>query len=80
MSKKSIMLNYLKSEYLELPFSYQVCLKGHVLFVYFQNKCSTTIIARKVCEKYGLQTSKDQIRCLVNISIIKYKKTYQGTW
>ena len=68
------MLNYLKSEYLELLFSHQVCLKGHVLLVCFQNKCSTTVTARKVCEKYGLQTSKDQIRCLINSSINIYIK------
>ncbi|XP_065680983.1 uncharacterized protein LOC124817617 isoform X1 [Hydra vulgaris] len=73
MSKKCLMLNHLKSEYLELPFSYQVCLKGHVLLVYFQNKCSRTTAAKKVGEKYGLLTSKSHIKCVVN-SINLYKK------
>ena len=75
MPKKSVIFDHLQSSYSDVSFNSQtICLKGHVIFLYYKNKFSFTTTAKIVSETFGCQTTKNQIRHLINNSVIKYKK------
>ena len=74
-AKKNIIFDHLQSLYGDVTFNSQTtCLKGYVIFLYYKNKFSFTTTANIVSETFSCQTTKNQVRHLINNSVIKFKK------